>query len=150
MPNITELLAQGADAIVDREYSEAAKLLTKVIRYATSDTVKIKALTFRGEAYSGMGDYHKAKTDLDDAIDIQPAPMIAYISYYERGIVKCNLGEFDDAIQDFNIAIKTCSAPFLAHCWRAAAKAAIGDCKGANEDFVSARDTIIQSQWFKR
>lgn len=79
-------------------YPEAQKAFTDVLAKATDDKLKKFCFIYRAFSYNGTGDYLKAISDLDKAIELDTLDMA---SYTDRGKTKGYAKDVDGAKQDF-------------------------------------------------
>ena len=91
--------------------------------------------TYRGNAYSGLGNYRQAIKDYDRAIEIKPGYANAYNN---RGIAYVPLGNSKQAIEDFSKAIEIKPAYADAYNNRGIAYKSLGNYKQAIEDYDRA------------
>ena len=90
--------------------------------------------TARGAHYRLAGDLTRALADLDKSLQLAPS----VDAFYQRGQVKYELGDYQQAISDYTDAINLRrEAPYV-HLARAAARRALGDEAGAEEDRVTS------------
>jgi tetratricopeptide (TPR) repeat protein len=90
----------------------------------------ISGYTLRGRAYREIGNIKASLEDLDMAVALQPDGE----NYYQRGLTKEALGQFERAIDDYTIAIEIdprADEPYRA---RARARTELGDSSGAEQD----------------
>lgn len=83
------------------DYLKADESYAKAIELAPTAYLP---LLFRGKYQSGIGNKREALVDFDAAIVAQPAA----ISYFERGYIHTLRNRYDEAISDFEAAIKQC------------------------------------------
>ncbi len=84
-------------------YDETLELLTNVI---DSGNYADEALNLRWHIYYLRGDFSRALDDLDKAIRINP---LCRGAFYNRGILKHHIKEYESALADFNMAVDLAS-----------------------------------------
>ncbi len=107
---------RGVEAIKRADYDRAIAELDEVLRM---DPASADALFERGVTYIEKRNYHAAYGDLSRSIRLRPNLALAY---YERGLALWYQGDetrFDEAIADFDEAIRLIPSDFLA--WRSRA-----------------------------
>ncbi len=68
-----------------------------------SDPESALAYTYRGEVYMSDANYGAAKADFDKAIELKSRISLAF---YDRALLKIQMGELDEAMEDLNSALK--------------------------------------------
>jgi len=104
------LLSFGALVAQQKHYTREDYLL--VIKYSTQklleDSLKNEEyFKSRAEAHYAVEDFKNALKDFNSYLRLNPKDSY---TYYNRGILKNDIGSFDGAIQDFSAAIKYSSA----------------------------------------
>jgi tetratricopeptide (TPR) repeat protein len=84
----------------------------------------------RAGYWIGVGDYDRAFSDMNKSIELAPRPY----AYFYRGMALCQVGAFERAIQDFDIAIQRHPENTQFYRGRSLARAATGNALGALED----------------
>lgn len=103
-------------------------------------SVKDRAATLvnRGIMRAEIGDSNNAMTDYDQGISLNPALGEAYV---DRGATLIALKRWDDAVTDINKGLSLdAKRPYIAYYDRAIANEALGDIRGAYEDYKKASE----------
>jgi tetratricopeptide (TPR) repeat protein len=113
---------------------EAAAAKSDWDRATQIDPALYEAFTARGTQYRLEGDIPKALEDLNRSIALHPS----VDAYYQRGQLYAAQANYQSAIDDFDRAIaERPDAPY-GYRARSAARGAIGDTSGSEEDRVLA------------
>lgn len=93
-------MEDGLGKVAKGDFEAAVEKFSKAIE-AQPDM--LDAYSFRGNAYSDLGQYQRALTDLDYVLQRSPDH---HSAYYNRSIARMALGEKDLALTDLNRAIE--------------------------------------------
>lgn len=101
---------------------------------------KVTAYQNRGVMYLEDGDWERAKSDFEQAIDWDPEQAS---SYANRALAWARLGDFEQVLSDANEALRWDPELALGHQLRGIARYHLGDIDGSLADFEQAleRDT---------
>jgi tetratricopeptide (TPR) repeat protein len=147
-------LARGIIMTKAARYDEAIEDLSWAIEHRAN---RLAALTYRGEAYLGMGDVDHALADLDAATRCCAGPAIYFTGHssvatqsragryrfqiaVNRGACYATKGDFDRAIADLTVALENYSTRASACEWRAYAY----DCKGDLEHALADLEEVVR------
>ena len=95
------------------------------------------AYRFRGDAYLAKRDYGQALSDFDASLKLNGTDEVAY---WGRGSAYLFSGKPDLAIVDFNAAVECNPESAVAIHGRGVAREVMGDAKGAESDYLRARE----------
>ncbi len=105
LENLSKSLAEGMQAYDENRYQDAIWMFTDLRRNDDiEDRWRAVALDWRGYLYRRLGEYDKAREDLDEAIDLAQGKEAEYFA--DRGLLYCQIGCYEDALVDFAEAIK--------------------------------------------
>jgi tetratricopeptide (TPR) repeat protein len=111
-----------------------------IVLLMTSCSDGSKKLFDSANSKSSRGDHKGAILEFDKALQLNPSK---YLGYYERGMAKLKLEDYEGAINDMNLELKNNSNKgpnnSIVYFARAQAKSKIGDFHGAIRDY----DTTI-------
>lgn len=93
-------LLRGVTWVTKREYDNAIKDLSEVIRMAPDTSA---FFVVRGKAYHGKRQYDEAMADFTEAIRLDPSNLIAY---NDRGATWSSKGDYIKANQQFNEVLR--------------------------------------------
>lgn len=96
----SQLLESGKKKLLQGDVQGA---LVDVSAAIQSDPESAMAYTYRGEVYMSDANYGAAKTDFDKAIELKSRSSLAF---YDRALLKIQMGELDEAMEDLNSALK--------------------------------------------
>ncbi len=155
----TAKLAYG-EALNDRSYilsaindfDTAVKIDIDYSRSSPNRTFKYKffeVLEKRAAAFEALGDFEKALSDYNRAIEAAPENFDLYV---KRGVVKVGAGDFKAAIIDFDRAVKNLPQNASVYANRALANDKLGSWQQALEDYDRALsiDNRNYSSYFSR
>ena len=123
------------------EYQLAIDAFDEAIRLDPQDAI---AYYNRGIAYNGQGRgdtrgaarFNRAKQDFDQAIRLNPQAD----AYYNRGVAYRNLGQYENAIEDFDEATSLDPQYAEAYYLRGSVYGALGKSVEAERDFAKAKE----------
>jgi tetratricopeptide (TPR) repeat protein len=95
---LKESFEKGVKLLQSESYKKAAETFTDILGKATDERLKKFCYIYRGFSYNGLGEYKKAVSDLDKAIELDPNDLSSYI---DRGKAKAYLKDLDGAKKDF-------------------------------------------------
>ena len=96
-------LYRGIIHFDQNDYDKAINDLTEALSsYKTDNEIKAEIYLYRGRSYMEIGEYEKSLEDLSISIKEKPD----FFSYQIRGDLKRLMGNYKDAIEDFNKSIE--------------------------------------------
>jgi tetratricopeptide (TPR) repeat protein len=103
------MVLKGEACIKSGQYDDALMTLDEAVRV---NKTNVRAITLRGIVYSKIGEYEKAMTDFNRALDIMPECAEAY---YNRGVMelyKAGLDQYQGLEVDFDAVFTQAMADF--------------------------------------
>jgi tetratricopeptide (TPR) repeat protein len=128
-----ELLDKGTQKYQSGEYIEAINCFDQVIDLYPD--IAGNAYFGRAMAETNLGLNHKALSDLDRAISINPNDIEAFIS---RGVLKRDLDDYSGSLNDFDNAVLLDPKNPRAYSFRSITKSKMNDFPGAINDVDKA------------
>ena len=105
LEKLSNSLAEGMQAYDENCYQDAIWMFTDLRRnHYIEDRWRAVALDWRGYLYRRLGEYDKAREDLDEAIDLAQEKEAEYFA--DRGLLYCQIGRYEEALVDFAEAIQ--------------------------------------------
>lgn len=95
--NISNLTAKGISALQQQDYDAAVGYFSELIQINVADSY-----LGRGRAYLGKREYHKAISDLNEAILRRPSA----VAFHVRGEAYSGIGNYEKSDMDYSEAIK--------------------------------------------
>jgi tetratricopeptide (TPR) repeat protein len=132
-PHESDFYAMRAGAyFVLKRHSEALADLNKALTFQASPEIYFQ----RALVYMAMENTDGAKADLAQVIKLKPdfAP-----SYFMRGLIAYDAGEYSEAVKDFDAAVQRLPTYYQAIYARGVAKTKAGDASGGEKDVKDAR-----------
>ena len=99
----SDSLGNASFALLAHRYDDAIELCNKALNTNPTASHASDALTIRGNAYLGLGDWDRALRDFDEAVKLGPENSGAW---FGRGNTYARKNEREKAIADFNEAIR--------------------------------------------
>jgi tetratricopeptide (TPR) repeat protein len=85
---------------------------------------------------------HEILKSCNEAILLNPRNIL---EYKKRGVIRADLGNIEDAVEDYNKAISINPGDISAYFSRGTLKADLGDFEGAKKDFETAQKLSLQT-----
>ncbi len=122
-------------AVAEHDQSQPAAALADLDRALDLDPGSTRAYNERGQIFLENGDTRKAIQEFSRSLQVTPT----VDGHYRRGAAYEKLGDHENAIADFDAAIRAASDAPYAYRARSAARRASGDREGADDDEQRAR-----------
>ena len=120
------------------DFDTAIKIDTDYFRASSNRIYKYKffeIFTKRAASFEALGDFEKALSDYNSALEAAPGN---YDLYINRGVIKSDMGDFEAALVDFDRAVQNLPNNVSAFSNRALANAKLGNLQPALEDYDKA------------